>query len=67
MIQFNETIRGNTVHATFKSPDPDELVKAVYRYENDYPYAGYMTRVVEEGQESDGSFYKIVYRMASCD
>lgn len=67
MVQFKETIYGNSVTANFKSPEPSELKEAVDRYFGDYPYAGYMTYVVEQGQESDGTHYFNLWRMSSCD
>ena len=66
-MQFKETTFGNSVTAYFKSPGPEALDTAVSNYMKDYPYAGYMTYIIEQGQESDGTHYCKLSRMASCD
>jgi hypothetical protein len=66
MVQFDETNAGSSVYAHFQSPEPTELTKAVERYILDYPEAGYMTRVEEQGQNIDGTYYIKLWRLSSC-
>ena len=66
-MQFEETSTGGSVFARFESPDPTELTKAVERYMVDYPEAGYMTQIHEQGQTIDGWYYIVLWRLGSCD
>lgn len=67
MVQFKETTYGNSVTAHFTSEDQSTVQASVDKYFNDYPYAGYSTYIVEQGQKSDGIYYCDLWRMASCD
>lgn len=66
-MQFKETTYGNSVTAYFTSEDQSDVQGAVDRYFKDYPYEGYSTYIVEQGQDSDGKHYCNLWRMASCD
>ena len=66
MVHIKEIESGFKVSVMFEG-DLESVKKAVLEYVKDYPEAGYMTHIIEEGQNLDGSHYCKIWRLASCD
>jgi hypothetical protein len=66
MVKVRETDGYSSVHIVVEG-DFESVRKAVQAYLQDYPEAGYGTRVLEESQTIDGEYYCKLWRLASCD
>ena len=67
MIEYKEIVRGMRVYGYFKADTKAEVDEAMKKYFNDYPFGGYLTEVMRQGENLDGGYYAHVVRLGSCD
>jgi hypothetical protein len=67
MVNFKEIVRGSKVYGYFKTDTRPEMDEALKKYFNDWPFGGYLTEVVRQGENMDGGWYAHTIRIGSCD
>lgn len=67
MIEIKEVGGGSHTYVQITATTQAELINAVSKYERQFPYAGYATRVVFEGWTSGGLYLAKLERYSFCD
>jgi hypothetical protein len=67
MTEVKENDTGGITYVSFIADTAEELVSSVEAYLRDYPYAGYMTHEMDNGQTLSGKVYANFWRRSSCD